>query len=307
MNDFLPQASEIASKVDALAFTLLVVSLLFSFAIGAVLIFFLVRYREDSDVDRTSPLIDRPSLEVIWIVIPTLIAGGLFFWSAGLYTEMLDTDEQAVEILVVGKQWMWKVQHPSGKREINHLHLPADTPVRLTMISEDVIHSFFLPAFRVKRDVLPGRYHYLDFRPTKPGDYHIFCAEYCGSEHSQMRGTVTVMLASEYEEWMSNSEAPSVARGETLFKTHGCRSCHHPDSPTPAPSLEYLFGKDVTLEDGRTVSVDENYLRESILLPNEKVVAGFEPIMPTYQGTLTEEEVHSLVLYLKERGKAAGP
>jgi cytochrome c oxidase subunit 2 len=201
----------------------------------------------------------------------------------------------------MGKQWMWKAQHPLGKSEINMLHVPVNQPVKLIMTSQDVIHSFYIPAFRVKKDVLPGRYTELWFEATKTGEYHLFCAEYCGTEHSQMIGSVVVMEQLEYERWLSGNVAGEsmAAAGQRLFEQRGCASCHAGTSDARGPALAGLFGKEVQLEDGRTVTADESYLRESILNPQAKVVAGYSPVMPTFEGQISEEGLLQLVAYIK--------
>jgi cytochrome c oxidase subunit 2 len=204
---------------------------------------------------------------------------------------------------------MWKIQHPQGKREINELHVPMDTPVKLTMTSEDVIHSFFVPAFRVKQDVLPGRYTYLWFTPNKLGSYHLFCTEYCGTEHSQMRGTVHVVSAAEYEAWLGGSvsavaageEATPAQLGEAVFNKMGCMACHNAGSATLGPSLDNIVGKTQVMTDGSEALVDDNYLRESIVNSQAKVVKGYQPLMPVFRGTLNEEQIAQLIAYIKSR------
>jgi cytochrome c oxidase subunit 2 len=205
---------------------------------------------------------------------------------------------------VVGKQWMWKIQHQEGPSEINTLHVPLGQPVRLVMTSEDVIHSFYVPAFRLKQDVIPGRYTYLWFQATKVGEYHLFCAEFCGTNHSEMRGSVIVMQPSDYQKWLNNSSVgqPLAEEGKQLFTQLGCAHCHAPESGVQAPNLNGLFGQTVPLSNGASVQADEDYIRQSIFFPKAKVVAGYTPIMPTYEGKLTEEQVLQLVAYIKSIG-----
>jgi len=211
----------------------------------------------------------------------------------------------ALDVFVVGRQWMWKVQHIEGRREINELHVPVGRPVKLTLTSEDVIHSFFVPAFRVKQDVLPGRYTQLWFHPTKPGRYHLFCAEYCGTKHSGMIGWVYVMAPHEYEEWLSGGagEGTLASRGDKLFQDLACTNCHKADGSGRGPSLEGIFGQTVELESGPKITVNDDYLRESILSPQAKIVKGYQPIMPTFQGLVKEDELLQLIEYIKSTGK----
>jgi cytochrome c oxidase subunit 2 len=210
-------------------------------------------------------------------------------------------------VYVVAKQWMWKLEHAEGQREINELHVPVGRDVKLIMTSQDVIHSFFIPAFRIKQDVLPGRYTVTWFRATKPGTYHLFCAEYCGTQHSGMVGDIVVQEPAQYETWMNGgSTGPLSATGEKIFAELGCSTCHRSDMQGRGPNLRGVFGKPVQLEDGRTVTADENYLRECILEPGAKRVKGFQPIMPTFQGLVTEEQVNALVAYIKSIGAVKG-
>ena len=211
-----------------------------------------------------------------------------------------------MEINVIGKQWMWKVQHPEGNREINELHVPVGRNVKLTLASQDVIHSFFLPSFRTKMDVVPGRYTTEWFQATKIGSYHLFCAEYCGTKHSGMVGRVVVMDPADYEDWLTKGQpGPTlVQEGERLFRELGCSGCHLGSSIVRAPPLEGLYGKPVPLQSGVIVIADEGYIRDSILLPNNQVTAGYEPVMPTYQGHVTEEEILELIAYIKSLGSA---
>jgi cytochrome c oxidase subunit 2 len=211
-------------------------------------------------------------------------------------------------VYVVAKQWMWKLEHSEGQREINELHVPVGRDVKLIMTSQDVIHSFFVPAFRMKQDVLPGRYTMAWFRATKPGTYHLFCAEYCGTQHSGMIGDIVVMEPAQYEAWTSGSSTgPLSATGEKVFGELGCSTCHRADSQGRGPNLQNVFGKPVELADGRTVMADENYVRECILDPGSRRVKGFQPIMPTFQGLVSEEQVNALVAYVKSLSKAATP
>jgi cytochrome c oxidase subunit 2 len=306
---FPEQASSMAGRVDALYFYLVAVSAFFSILIALLVIVFAIRYRRRSEGETPRGLEGSLKLEIAWTVIPLGIALSFFFWGAKLFFAMNRVPDDAIEINVIGKQWMWKVQHADGQREINGLHVPVGRAVRLTMTSEDVIHDFFVPAFRMKKDVVPGRYTTAWFEATRPGRYRIFCAQYCGTKHSAMIGWVDAMEPADYQAWLSGGVASEslAATGGKLFVRHACNTCHRPDSLARGPNLEGLFGKHVQLADGRTVIADESYLRESILTPNAKIVAGFQPIMPTFQGLVSEEELLQLVAYVKSLSKAAPP
>jgi cytochrome c oxidase subunit 2 len=305
---FPSQASAMASHVDALYFYLLAVSTFFSVLIAVLVIYFAVRYRRRSDGEFPRGYAGSLKLELAWTIIPFVITMTFFSWGARIYFRMNRPPNDAMQIFVVGKQWMWKVQHPDGVREINELHVPVGRSVKLTMTSEDVIHSFFIPAFRMKRDVVPGRYQTVWFQATKPGDYHLFCSQYCGTKHSAMIGTVHVMSPNDYQAWLaggSGSESLASA-GAKLFTQHACNTCHRPDSLARGPNLEGLFGKPVSLQNGQTVIVDEGYIRESILMPQAKLVLGYQPIMPTFQGLISEEGILQLVAYIRSLSPAPG-
>ena len=305
---FPEQASSVAPQVDALYFYLIAVSVFFSLLIAGAILYFAVKYRRRSESELPHGVLGSLKLEIAWSVIPLLISLTFFFWGAQVFFAINRPANDAIEVAVVGKQWMWKFQHADGQREINELHVPVGRPVRLTMASEDVIHSFFVPAFRVKRDVLPGRIATLWFEATKPGRYHLFCAEYCGTKHSGMIGWLEVMEPTAFQDWLaggSGSESLASA-GARLFQQHACNTCHRPDSLARGPNLEGLYGKPVALAGGRTVVADESYIRESIVAPNAKLVAGFQPLMPTFQGLISEEGLLQLVAYVKSLSKA-GP
>jgi len=297
---FPEQASSFASDVDALTLWLIAMSAFFTVLIAAMVIVFAIRYRRRSADEVGSKFDESPILEVTWTVIPLIIVLVTFAWGAKVYFRLYRPPANALEYNITGKQWMWKTQHPTGQREINELHLPVGQPVRLTMTSEDVIHSFYVPAFRAKADVVPGRYTTMWFTPTKTGRYHLFCAEYCGAEHSRMGGWITVQEPEEYQQWLASVPVPvTVAeQGSKVFARLGCQECHAAGSDL-APQLAGIFGSDVRLADGRTVRVDENYLRESILDPDAKLVAGFEPAMSSFRGQVNEDDLLALVSYLK--------
>jgi len=303
---FPEQASTVASQVDALFYFLIGVSSVFAVLIATLVVYFAVRYRRRSAADRPEAIHGSLTLELAWTLIPFALTMVMFFWGARVFVTLRRPPDNALQVFVVGKQWMWKLQHLEGRREINQLHVPVGRAVKMTMTSEDVIHSFFVPAFRVKQDVLPGRYTTLWFEATKTGTYHLFCAEYCGTEHSAMIGQIIVMEPSEYQTWLSGGPvtASLASAGETLFTDLGCISCHRSDSGARGPQLVGLFGKRVQLQGGATLVVDENYLRESILDPQAKIVAGFQPIMPTFKGLVTEEQLMQLIAYIKSLAAA---
>ena len=295
-------ASTFSWKVDALYFYLSGVTLFFSLLISATLIFFVIRYRRRTPYEIPRPIAGSHKLETLWTVIPFLIAMTMFGWGARLYFEQYKPPANAVEIYVVGKQWMWKLQHATGQREINELHVPVGRKIKLIMTSEDVIHDFFVPAFRTKADVVPGRYTTIWFEATKPGKYHLLCAEYCGMNHSGMTGSVYVMEPREFDNWLSGNagNASPAAAGRELFQTLGCASCHGANGEGGrGPTLTGLLGRQTPLEGGQSIKADEAYIRESILNPQAKIVAGFPPIMPTFQGQVTEDQLVQLVAFIK--------
>jgi cytochrome c oxidase subunit 2 len=298
---FPEQASAEAARVDALYYFLLSVSGFFTALICVLILYFVVRYRRGAKVNRHN-LGTNMTLEIVWTIIPLVLTMVMFGWGAQVYFDLRTPPEGCMEIHVVGKQWMWKIQHPDGRREINELHVPVGRPVRLQMISEDVIHSFFLPAMRVKMDVLPGRYTTMWFRPTKPGRYHLFCAEYCGTSHSRMTGELVVLEPADYAQWLRNAPdgEPLETLGRELFEQFRCNTCHATDSQTSrCPPLVGIYNSQVTLADGSTVVADEAYLRESILQPASKVVAGYQGVMPTFQGQIGEQGILQIIEYLK--------
>ncbi len=296
-------ASTIAGRVDGLFWYLTGLSTVFVVLIAGLVIGFMVKYRRRAENERGVVVHGSLALEIAWTAIPFALALVAFVWGARIFTTLQRPPDDAIEIFVVGKQWMWKLQHMEGRREINTLHVPAGRPVKLTMTSEDVIHSFFVPAFRIKQDVLPGRYTTTWFEATTPGAYHLFCTEYCGTLHSSMIGRVVVMEPAMFQGWLAghdaeNDVAPASA-GARVFAAQGCGTCHRADALARAPELGGLYGSRVALADGGSIVANDEYLRESILAPRAKVVARYEPIMPTYQGLLGDDEVHALVAYIK--------
>lgn len=302
------QASSYAPEVDHLYLFLVGLTVFFTALIGGAIFFFFVKYRRRPNTPIPTPIEGSIILESAWSIIPFIICLFIFAWGTKIYLEQYTIPNDALDIYVVGKQWMWKLQHMEGQREINELHVPAGRPVRLTMTSEDVIHSFFVPAFRTKQDVVPGRYTTTWFEATKPGKYHLFCAEYCGANHSGMGGWIYVMEPQDYQTWLSGGTpgATLAENGEKLFENLACANCHKADGSGRCPALGGLFGKDVKLADGSTVKADEGYIRESILRPAAKIVAGYQPVMPTFQGLVTEEGVLQLVEYIKSLGPTLG-
>jgi len=300
------QASTIAPHVDALFWFLTALSAFFSVLIAVVLLVFAIKYRRRAGNERAEQVEGALALEIIWTGIPFVIAMGVFVWSAMVYVRIYRVPDNAMQVYVVGKQWMWKVQHLEGQREINELHVPVGRPVKLTITSEDVIHSFYIPAFRIKQDAIPGRYTTTWFEATKPGTYHLFCAEYCGTQHAGMIGSVIAMEPADYEAWLGGRKKGMVASGETLFQQLGCASCHRSDTGGRGPVLAGLFGKPVKLEGGTTVVADESYLRESILNPQAKLVVGYQGIMPTFQGLVSEDQLLQLITYIKKLGQPDG-
>lgn len=304
------QASTFAADVDALYWYLWALTAFFFVLLVTLLIVFAVKYRRRTDQDVPRPIAGSIKLETVWTVIPFIIALSVFAWASSIYVKMVRHPAEAMDVYVVGKQWMWKFQHPEGQREINELHVPVGKKVRLVMATEDVLHSMFIPAFRVKQDVVPGanRFSSLWFEATKPGKYHIFCAEYCGTQHSGMIGWIYVMDPVDYQQWLSggaNTAGSMVDQGEKVFNALGCVSCHQAGGL--GPSLEGLFGKKRTFTDGTSTVADESYIRESILNSQAHVVAGYQPIMPTFQGQIGEEELMKLIAFVKGSANSAAP
>ena len=300
---FVPDsASTMSWKVDAVYFYLSGVTLFFTLLISAILVFFVIRYRRRTPYEIPRPIAGSHKLETLWTVIPFLISMTIFGWAAKVYFDQSSPPKNAMEVYVVGKQWMWKIQHSTGQREINELHVPIGKKIKLIMTTEDVIHDFFVPAFRVKSDVVPGKYTTLWFEATKTGKFDFYCAEYCGMNHSGMIGSVVVMESREFDNWLSGNTSnttPAVA-GQQLFQTLGCVSCHGATGEGGrGPALNGLFGRETQLVGGQKITADEAYIRESILNPQAQLVDGFGPIMPTFQGQISEDQLVQLVAYIK--------
>lgn len=299
----LQSASALGHQVDVLFVALLAVTGFVAAGVAIVIIAFTIRYRKGSRADRSHPPTSVRWIEITWIATPLVIFLILFIWSNLLFAKFYQVPAGAMHIHVLAKQWMWKLEHENGRREIDELHVPVGTPVELIMTSQDVIHSFFVPAFRVKQDVLPGRYTALWFTATRAGRFDLFCSEYCGTQHANMHGDIVVMRPSEFAKWLASgpSQPDLAARGFVLYRRAGCSGCHEPSSTVHAPDLSGLFGQLVHLADGSTVIADESYLRDSILLPGKQVVAGFQPVMPSFQGQLDEDDLIALIAYIKSK------
>jgi len=297
---FPAEASTISPYTDALYFFLLLMTIVGLILVGVLIFGFSIRYRREKNPVATQ-VEGSTLLEATWTIIPLAIFLVTFVWGALLYFRIYDPPANAMNIYVVGKQWMWKAEHPGGQHEINALHVPTGRPVQLTMISQDVFHSFSIPDFRVKREVIPGRYTTVWFEATTPGTYHIFCTQYCGTQHSGMIGEVTVLSPDDYQRWIQQSTSGmSLAQnGERLFASMGCNACHSGNAAARGPNLAGVYGSKLTLTNGSQVLVNDAYLRDAILSPSQHITAGYAPIMPTYQGQISEDGLIDLVEYIK--------
>ena len=306
---FPEQASTFAPHVDAFYGFLIAVTAFFSLLIGTLVVVFAIKYHRRSPDEVAQEVHESGLLEIVWTVIPLALSLGIFVWGANLYFRIVRPPANAIDIYVTGKQWMWKLQHSDGHREMNELHVPIGQPVRLTMASEDVIHSFFVPAFRFKRDVVPGRFSTAWFEATKPGKYHIFCSQYCGTRHSNMIGWVYAMTQSDYQAWLTGGTPGETlaSAGAKRFVEQACNTCHGEQKGSRGPSLVGIFGKPVRMQSGQVVVVDENYIRESIVNPQARLVEGYPPIMPTYQGLISEEGLLQLTAYIKSLTPVSAP
>lgn len=297
---FPPEASAIAGQTDALYFFLILISMVGMIAVGILVFGFSFLYRKENNPEATQ-VEGSTLLEATWTIIPLGLFMVCFVWGALLYFRIYNPPTNAMNIYIVGKQWMWKAEHPGGQHEINSLHIPINKPIQLTMISQDVFHSFSIPAFRVKREVIPGRYTTVWFTATEAGTYHLFCTQYCGTLHSGMIGEIVVMQPNEYQAWISNSTSgTSLAQnGERLYASLGCNACHSGDAAARGPNLAAVYGTRLQLENGSYVEANDAFLRDTILNPSMHVTKGFAPIMPTYQGQISEEGLIDLVEYIK--------
>jgi cytochrome c oxidase subunit 2 len=303
------QASEHAGQVDLLIGSFGAMVWLLTLPVFVLMAVFAIRYRRGKEVNREHASSGNVWIELSWAIIPFLLTVGFYVWATALFFDLQRAPSTAIPIQVVAKQWMWKFQHPEGAREINDLHVPVNRPIKLVMTAQDVIHSLFVPALRIKQDVLPGRYTSMWFTAEKVGTYDLRCAEFCGADHSVMGGRLIVMRQDDYAAWLGRSRdggdgETMAATGARLFRSTGCSGCHGAASAVHAPRLEGIFGRPVGLSDGRTLIADEQYLHDSIVLPNKEVAAGYRPIMPTYGKVLEPEQVNALVAYLKGTGAA---
>jgi cytochrome c oxidase subunit 2 len=296
-----PNASTIATEMDLLYLFIVVVCAFFTVVVTALILFFAIKYKRRHEHEVGADIHGSLILELTWTFIPFVLAMVMFVWGADLFFRLARPPADAMTIHVVGKQWMWKVQHPEGVREINEMHVPINRNVKIQLGSEDVLHDYFIPAFRVKMDAVPGKWTSLWFNATKPGTYHIFCAEYCGTNHSGMIGQVIAMEEQDYQAWLASSRSTGsiVETGEKLFADLSCSTCHRAESDSRGPSLIGLSGSTVALSNGATAVADDNYLRESIMNPSARTVRGFQPIMPPYQGMVSEEHLMQLIAYIK--------
>jgi cytochrome c oxidase subunit 2 len=304
---YLPPAnSTIAGEVDALFYFIFYTAIVLFLLVISATGFFIFKYRRRGEKVLTSGLAHNTKLEIVWTVIPTILVMIVFIWGFRTYLKMSVAPRDSMEIKATGQKWFWTFDYPNGANSTNDLYVPAGKPVRLLLSSQDVIHSFFVPDFRVKMDVLPNRYTITWFEAINPGDYDIFCTEYCGKGHSEMLGKVKVLAEADYEQWLAKAaidipEGISLEEaGAQLYQSKACITCHSIDgTPGVAPSFLDRFGKKEKLSDGNEILVDENYLRESILNPQAKVVLGFQPVMPTYQGVLKARQIDALIAYIK--------
>jgi cytochrome c oxidase subunit 2 len=305
---FPEQASTLAPEVDNLYFFVVAVTAFFALLVAVVALIFAIKYRDETGEKVGSPIHGSVPLELGWSIIPFIISMAIFVWSTVVFFHIVRAPDQTMEIYSTGKRWMWRFQHVEGQSEINELHVPLGRPVKVIFTAEDVLHALYIPAFRVKADAIPGRYSSIWFTPTRAGEYHLFCAEYCGTKHSGMIGRVVVMEPNDYQAWLSGGGAVSMqARGEQLFQQLGCASCHLPDGSGRGPSLAGKFGTQETLANGATVTVDDTYVRESVLTPQMRLVAGYGPVMPTFQGQVNEEGLMSLIEYIKSLPSTGQP
>ena len=299
-----PAASSVAGEVDQLYYLLTGITLFFTVLIFSIIFIFMVKYRRRSPDEKPPEVHSSIVLELAWTIIPSLICVVIFVWASSLYIRNSTPPSNSTEIFVIGKQWMWHLQHPEGPREINELHVPVGVPVKLTMTSQDVIHGFYIPSFRIKKDVLPGRYTSIWFEATQEGTYHLFCTEFCGTNHTEMIGWVYVMSPTDYAAWLAGGEnsEPMAQQGERIFNHYTCNYCHVPDGTGRGPSLVGIFGKPEKLANGEMRMVDEGLIRQALMQPNSVPVAGYAPIMPTFQGQFTEDQILQLIAYVKSLG-----
>ncbi len=301
-------ASASAVQSDYMIWAFTAVILVLTAPIFIAITYFAFRYRQGKAADRTNTESRSNLIELSWMIIPFLLTLGFFFWGARLFDEHLHPPEGAMQINAIGRQWMWKFQYPGGQSEIDNLHVPTGQPVTIRMISQDVIHALYIPALRIQNEVLPDRYRDLWFQADKPGTYHLFCSEYCGTDHSVMDGMLTIMTPSDFQDWLSHAgtDQSLAAAGEAVFTSYGCSGCHEGRSTVRAPSLTGLFGKPVPLEAGSTVIADDSFIRDKILMPDHNKIAGYKQVMPSFKGVIAEDDLIRLVAYIKAKGETTG-
>ena len=295
-------ASSVAVESDYLILAFTVLTLLLTVPVFLAISYFAVRYREGVDADRDTSNERSFLIEISWMLIPFLLTLIFFVWGAKIFVESKNPPPDAMTVEAIGRQWMWKYQHPTGQSEINDLHVPIDQPIRIRLTSQDVIHAFYLPALRIQMGVVPGRTTELWFKANRTGTYRLYCSEYCGTDHSLMGGNLTIMTQGQYQEWLTHSGAQqsAPAAGQALYESYGCASCHDPGAVVKAPRLAGLYGRQVELEGDRRVTADEDYLRAKILNPNEnRLAAGYKPIMPSFAGVIPADDLTRIVDYLK--------
>jgi cytochrome c oxidase subunit 2 len=304
---WLPEASNSAAETDRLLFGLLLLTFAVLALVFGLMFRYIVKYRASSALNRSAVAKKSWIFEISWTAATLLIFFGLFVWGADLYVRLSKPPENALKIYVIAKQWMWKAEHVGGQRELNALHVPLGIPIELVMTSEDVIHDFSIPAFRIKHDVLPGRYETLSFTANRPGEYTLYCTQFCGVDHSKMIGIVVVLPQPLFQAWLdqNGSGGTLAAAGMSLFMRFGCSGCHGSDGrgsdsgSVRAPSLAGLYGSRVLLADGSATIADEGYLHDCIVVPERQLVPGYAPIMPSFAGQLGEEDILKLVAYIK--------
>jgi cytochrome c oxidase subunit 2 len=297
--------SKVAGQVDSVFLFIVGITLFFFFLTQGALIWFAFRYRRRASQDEATPSITgNRLLETIWVVVPSILVVAIFTYGWVVFRDIRNAPAGAAEIGVVARQWLYEFRYPDGRKSVNEVRVPLGKPVRFVMTSSDVIHGFYLPAFRIKQDIVPGRYADLWLQPEKTGAFDIYCTQYCGTGHSTMRATMIVMAPADYAKWLvegeKSAEAPPWRKGKALVERFGCLGCHSLDGVDRiAPTFKGLFGRKVEMSDGKAYVADESYLRESIVDPLAKVVKGFDPVMPTYRGTLKDEDIDEIVAYLK--------
>lgn len=307
---FFPEtASTIAAQVDWFYFFMWTLTIFFSVLIAGLILGFIIKFRKQPGNEEPQPMNPQTWIEIVWTVIPLGIVLVIFFWSAYLYLQYVRIPEDTLNIYGTGKQWMWKFQHPTGQREINVLHVPVNTPVKVTLGSEDVIHSFYVPDFRVKADVVPGTYRETWFEATKTGRFRLFCAEYCGMQHAGMIGEVVVMSKQDYQEWISGEvvQGSLAEQGKALFEKFRCHTCHASEGQGIGPNLAGIYGRKEQLTNGRMIEVNDAYLYESIVNPQDKVTLGYQPIMPSFKDQISEEEIVKIIEYIKSLSQQEKP